>query len=97
MTNQYQEQLHDFEVKLQQLISAYQSLKEQKEALELELKHKNESLIEAHGALLALRKENDHLSMAGQLSGSTDERVQAKKKIDSLVREIDQCLALLNL
>jgi hypothetical protein len=34
--------------------------------------------------------------MANQISGNKEERAEAKKQIDRMVREIDQCLALLN-
>jgi len=34
--------------------------------------------------------------LANQLSGSGEGRAEAKKQIDRMVREIDQCLALLD-
>ena len=50
----------------------------------------------AHSELLELRKQNDHLAMAGQLAGNSGDRIAAKKQIDKMVREIDKCLALLD-
>jgi len=96
MTNRYEELISKFEIKLRKLIAEYQSLQVQSNSLKAELAHKNESLIKAHGTILELRKQNDHLLMANQISGNKEERAEAKKQIDRMVREIDQCLALLN-
>ena len=96
MVNKYEELISGFEIKLRKLISEYRSLQDYSKQVELELEQKNEDLIKAHGVLLELRKENEHLSIANQISTNSSERSDAKKKIDSLVREIDQCLALLN-
>lgn len=96
MTNRYEELISAFEIKLRKLISAYRSLQMENDKLQTELKQKHESLISAHGEILELRKKNAHLSLANQLSGSKEERAEAKKQIDKMVREIDQCLALLD-
>ena len=96
MTNRYEELINAFEKKLRKLISEYQSLQTQNNKLQAELAQKQESLINAHGEILELRKKNEHLSLANQLSGSGEGRTEAKKQIDRMVREIDQCLALLD-
>jgi len=96
MTNRYEELINAFEIKLRKLISEYQSLQAQNNKLQVELAQKHESLISAHGEILELRKKNDHLSLANELGGSGENRTEAKKQIDKLVREIDQCLALID-
>lgn len=96
MTNRYEELINAFEKKLRKLISEYQSLQTQNNKLKAELAQKHEGLITAHGEILELRKKNEHLSLANQLSGSGEGRTEAKKQIDKMVREIDQCLALLD-
>ena len=77
-------------------MSAYLALKKENEQLEDKLDKERESLIRAHSELVELRKKNEHLTIAGQLSGSTDEKGQVKKQINQMVREIDKCLALLD-
>lgn len=96
MTNRYEELINAFETKLRRLISEYQSLQVQNTKLKADLEIEHENLMKAHSEILELRKKNDHLVLAGQLSGSLDGRTEAKKQIDKMVREIDQCLALLN-
>ncbi len=96
MTNRYEELINAFEKKLRKLISEYQSLQTQNNKLQAELAQKHENLIIAHGEILELRKKNEHLSLANQLSGSGEGRAEAKKQIDRMVRDIDQCLALLD-
>lgn len=96
MTNRYEELINAFEKKLRKLISEYQSLQTQNNKLQAELAQKHENLIIAHGEILELRKKNEHLSLANQLSVSGEGRAEAKKQIDRMVREIDQCLALLD-
>lgn len=96
MTNRYEELISAFEKKLRKLISEYQSLQTQNKKLKAELDQKHENLITAHGEIIELRKKNDHLFLANQLGGSGEGRAEAKKQIDKMVREIDQCLALLD-
>ncbi len=96
MTNRYEELINAFEKKLRKLISEYESLQIQNNRLQAELAQKHENLIIAHGEILELRKKNEHLSLANQLSVPGEGRAEAKKQIDRMVREIDQCLALLD-
>lgn len=96
LVNQYNEILDTFEDKLQKLISAHASLKEEYTELQKKYHSKEEDLILAHSMIQELRTENSHLSLASQMSGSLEKRSEARKQIDRLVREIDQCIALLN-
>jgi hypothetical protein len=96
MTNRYEELISAFEKKLRKLISGYQSLQIQNAKLKADLEIEHENLMKAHGEILELRKKNDHLFLASQLGGSGEGRAEAKKQIDKMVREIDQCLALLD-
>ena len=91
MTNRYEELINAFEKKLRKLISESQSLQTQNKKLKAELDQKHENLITAHGEIIELRKKNDHLFLANQLGGSGEGRAEAKKQIDKMVREIDQC------
>jgi uncharacterized protein involved in exopolysaccharide biosynthesis len=96
MTKRYEELITAFEIKLRKLISEYQTLQAQHSKLKEELTREHESLIRAHSEILELKKKNDHLLLANQLGGSSENRTEAKKQIDKLVREIDQCLALID-
>ncbi len=96
MTNRHEEIINAFEAKLRILISEYQSLKAQNQKLKAEIEKEHNSLMKAHSEILELRKKNDHLTFASQFGGAVEGRAEAKKQIDKLVREIDQCLALLD-
>lgn len=96
IVNRYLEIIDAFELKLNRLISEHQSLQKQYEELQNNLGNKQEDLMLAHKEVLELRTQNSHLSLASQMSGSIEKRLDAKKQIDKLVREIDKCIALLN-
>lgn len=94
--NQYEELMNAFDEKVRKLMSEYRLLQQQNKELQAALHQEHESLMRAHSELLELRKQNDHLAMAGQLAGNSGDRIAAKKQIDKMVREIDKCLALLD-
>lgn len=94
--NQHEELIRSFEKKLRRLFSEFRVLKKENEHLKSELENEHERLVRAHGELLELRKKNDHLSLANNISGSEEDRLAARKQIDKMVREIDKCLALLD-
>jgi len=96
MINKYEEIISAFEIKLRKLISEYKTLQIQNKKLQEEISQKSENIIIAHGEILELRKKNDHLALANQLSGSIEDKAEAKKQIDRMVREVDKCLALLD-
>jgi len=96
MTEQDQILLDDFKARLRLLIHRHDRLKSEKQQLLDQLGLlKNE--------MLALKAENrellikyDDLKIARVLSVSDDEKQQAKQRINKIVREIDKCIAQLN-
>jgi cell shape-determining protein MreC len=63
-----------------------QTLREQKRLLENE---KNE----LKSKLTALKEENQSLKVANNLLGSNEGSTQTKSKINSLIKEVDYCIA----
>lgn len=63
-----------------------QTLREQKRLLENE---KNE----LKSKLSALKEENQSLKVANNLLGSNEGSTQTKSKINSLIKEVDYCIA----
>ena len=47
-------------------------------------------------SLLQLKKENDNLKIANALLGSNENKRETKLKINSLIRDIDTCIAQLS-
>jgi hypothetical protein len=88
--------LNDLKGKVQQLFSLYENLEKEKEKLELE----NQSLREEIKALNLekenLRKDFENRKLSEIIALTYDDRQEAKRKINSLLREIDRCIALLN-
>jgi len=96
MANKYDDLINSFELKLRKLISEYKSFQEQNLQLEIKLSQKQNDLIEAHHKILELQKSYDHLLLSRNMGVSNSERVESKQRIDKMVREIDNCLALLD-
>ena len=79
-----------------ELIKGYSALRNElaavrseKEALSNELEGKEEELSN-------FKKEFDRVKLSGAILGDGDEPQDARKRINELVREIDNCIALLN-
>lgn len=96
MTEQDRILLDDFKARLRLLIHRHDRLKAENQQLHDQLNlMKNE--------ISALKMENkellmkfDNLKIARVLSVSDDEKQQAKQRINKIVREIDKCIAQLN-
>lgn len=63
-----------------------QTLREQNTLLENEKK-------ELKSSLQLLKEENQSLTIANNLLGSNDGNTQTKSKINSLIKEVDYCIA----
>jgi len=90
------EAIHLLEVKLKELLSRYEFLKEE-----------NEILLQQNGKLQILlsekeqhiddqRKQFELLKVAKTMEGSNEDTRNTKLKINALIREIDKCITLLN-
>ena len=96
MINRYEELLSRVETKLRKLISEYRLIQAENQLLNHHKSQLEEELAQAQATIDDLKKQNDHLVLVNQIGGSGDDRRKAKQQIDRMVREIDQCLALLN-
>ncbi|MCO6148488.1 hypothetical protein [Flavobacterium sp. NRK1] len=75
--------------KLDRLQSENQELKNEVSRSALALKRQSEDIV-------ALKQQNESLRMANSLLGSDDNKRETKLKINSLIREIDYCIAQLS-
>lgn len=76
------------------LISMYEKAERECETARKELQRKEEMMEEYREQIKELERQIDSLKLKNAfLSASGDE--EAKEKIDSLIREIDRCIALL--
>lgn len=82
--------------KVRDLINAYAGLgeeldkvRQEKDKLALELNRREKEIDD-------LKKEVNRVELSGAILGDGEKSREAKKRINDLVREIDNCIALLN-
>lgn len=75
--------------KYESVVAANAELSEKNSVLEREIKDKNETIKK-------LQERIDILQLTSAFENSSQDRNQAKRKISGLIREIDNCIELLN-
>ena len=88
--------LSEVKSSLKQLILRNEQLVEDQKKLEVHIADLQKQLTEAHDRIMKLEEQNRQLRTAKAVSGDDESSDEAKAKINELVREIDKCLALLN-
>ena len=96
MTEQDQYLIDEFKTRLRLLIRRHNDLKEEKEQLLKKLGSLQNELDEVRKENELLLTNFENLKLAKVFSASDDEKHQAKQKINEIVREIDKCIAQLN-
>ncbi|MBS9774359.1 MAG: hypothetical protein KGV59_04290 [Tenacibaculum sp.] len=90
------EAISSLKSKLEKLISNYNFLKEENEAL---LRDNTKLLLlleENKQKLINQKKEYDLLKIAKAINGSNDSVRETKLKVNTLIREIDKCIVQLS-
>jgi len=83
------------ETKIQKLFGKIDSLEQKNQALQQELKISASTLQNQTVTIDTLKKDFDTLKMTNSLLGSEEYKRDTKLKINSLIREIDYCIAQL--
>ncbi len=89
------EQLASIKTKLQQLLKQYQLLQKENQQLKKELEKTKSTFVSKTEHLESLQKQVDVLQL-GSRGLNNEEKAALNKRIDSYLREIEQCIALLN-
>ncbi|MHA3786701.1 hypothetical protein ACX0HA_00720 [Flavobacterium hauense] len=84
------------EIKLERLAQRLDRLQAEKQELENEVSRSALALNRQSDEILLLKQQNESLRMANSLLGSDDNKRDTKLKINSLIREIDYCIAQLS-
>jgi DNA repair exonuclease SbcCD ATPase subunit len=84
------------EVKLEKLAQKLDSLQAENQGLQNEVSRSALALNRQSEEIAALKQQNESLRMANSLLGSDDNKRDTKLKINSLIREIDYCIAQLS-
>ena len=81
------------ENKIQKLVGKINNLEQKNQALQQEMKISAATLQNQNLAIYTLKKDFETLKMANSLLGSEEYKRDTKLKINSLIREIDYCIA----
>ena len=96
MTEEERERLSTFEAKLRYLISRYESAVEENGKLQLQLRQAEEAREQALKEYQNLEKRYNDLKTAATMSLDGSDVRQTKLRLSNLVRDVDKCIALLN-
>ena len=84
------------EIKLEKLAQKLDRLQQQNLELENEVSRSALALSRQSEEVALLKQQNESLRMANSLLGSDENKRETKLKINSLIREIDYCIAQLS-
>ncbi len=84
------------EYKIEKLISKIESLEKNNQEIKVELTKSATVIQSQSNEIEALKVQYDTLKIANSLLGSDDNKRDTKLKINSLIREIDYCIAQLS-
>ncbi|NQW35646.1 MAG: hypothetical protein HQ471_01450 [Flavobacteriales bacterium] len=84
------------EGKLLSLLKIHQKLQENNTNLNEENKRLLEELSYQNQKYIDLEEKFQALKIANTIGGSKDDRLKTKQKINSLIRDIDRCVELIN-
>jgi chromosome segregation ATPase len=88
--------IDSLESRIQKLFNKINSLEKNSTELAIELERANSIIKTQEQELVNLKSTIDSLKMANSLLGSEENKRDTKLKINSLIREIDYCVAQLS-
>jgi chromosome segregation ATPase len=84
------------EIRIEKLLKKLNSLETSLEQKQSEITNAESIIKKQESEIEALKKECESLKMANSLLGSEENKRDTKLKINSLIREIDYCIAQLS-
>jgi hypothetical protein len=96
MTGRESEELVLLKQRVTEMIRRYRLVKEELTRALEETQRLDYELKAREAKYADLVRENERLKLSGAILGDGDSSPEAKKRINGLVREIDNCIALLN-
>ena len=96
MTAEEEKILHLFETHVRQLIIKHKDTLEHNKELNQALTEDKTRVQELEQRIATLEQQYANLKMAKMIEITTAENQAAQKRINKLIREIDKCIALLN-
>ena len=96
MTNEQEIALRNFEARVRQLMMAYQDERQKNADLQAKLEACQQQRAGAEQTIDGLKKDYDTLKTARMIEVSGDDVKESRAKIARLIREVDKCIALLD-
>ena len=81
--------------RIQQLISAYETERQERKRLEIELEKSLTQNNACKEQITELERTIDNLKLADAFKSGNTDNTEARKKIDRLITEIDKCITLM--
>ena len=82
--------------KIEQLVSRYEALKDENARMKAELEAKNLIIDNNNEKISNLEKQVGNLQLKEAIMGTSENRTKAGRRVAALIREIDECIGLLN-
>ena len=96
MTNEQEINLRNFEARVRQLMMAYAEEKQKNATLQERLNSCQQQLADAQLSVDRLKQEYSTLKMARMIEVSGDDIKNSRARLAHLIREVDKCIALLD-
>lgn len=96
MTNEQTIALHNFEALVRQLMKAYEQTRRDNATLQHRLDECRQQLTDAQRTIENLKHDYSALKTARMLEVSGEDVKEAQARISKLIREVDKCIALLD-
>jgi uncharacterized protein (DUF3084 family) len=96
MTDEDRLLLKELKANVQRLFQEYEQLKTENKSLTDKVTALYNEISQLKDEKNELSREKENIKLANQILSGKDRDGEAKRKINSLVREIDKCIALLN-
>ena len=94
--SEFAENVDSLENSIGKLLKKYEDLKQEYTAMEIEMTRISEENTNLAQKLENSNLNNQNLKAANAMLGSTEFKTETKLKLNSLIREIDQCIVQLS-
>lgn len=96
MTKEEEKSLHEFEALVRRLMSAYKLLRSENAQLKEDLDQCRQQLADAENRVEKARDEYQTLKTARMIEVSSGDIKESRARLSKLIREVDKCIALLD-
>lgn len=96
MTIQEEQALHRFETRVRQLILSYRELQTENQQLKKAVSDGKAAMEELRRENKALQADYNNLKLARMIAVNSEDQQAAKNRLAKIIREVDKCIALLN-